>query len=123
MREGHPMMWALQDPLPEGRLEVHFPYVENQGALVWDDDGTYVEDRPPRSQHAVTHQLEPRLGRDRHRTAGGRGWRSPSLVEHDSAPWDAFPGWTEELPGGEHRLRDRPWRLPHTYTISATKPS
>ena len=36
---------------------------------------------------------------------------STTFVEHDSVPWDPFPGHTEQLPGGEFRLKDRPWRL------------
>ena len=42
------------------------------------------------------------------------------LVEHDSVPWDALPGMMDALPDGEFRLSDRPWRLPHTYTLQAT---
>jgi len=29
----------------------------------------------------------------------------------------------ESLPTGEFRLADRPWRLAHSYTLQATKPS
>ena len=43
------------------------------------------------------------------------------LVEHDSVPWEALPGLMERLDGGEWRLVDRPWRLPHTYTLQAIK--
>jgi hypothetical protein len=45
------------------------------------------------------------------------------LVEHDSVPWDALPGMMEHLCEGEFRLRDRPERLPHTYTLQAVKPT
>ncbi len=45
------------------------------------------------------------------------------LVEHDSVPWDALPGQMERLPDGEFRLRDRPWRLPHSYTLQAFRPA
>ena len=43
------------------------------------------------------------------------------LVEHDSVPWEALPGQMERIGGGEWRLADRPWRLPHTYTLQAVK--
>jgi hypothetical protein len=43
------------------------------------------------------------------------------LVEHDSVPWDARPGEMEPIGHGEFRLRDRPERLPHTFTVAATK--
>jgi hypothetical protein len=28
----------------------------------------------------------------------------------------------QQVPGGEWRLADRPWRLPHSYTLQATRP-
>jgi SAM-dependent methyltransferase len=119
IREGHPMMWALADPLPEGRLELFFPYVEREEPMVWDDDTTYVETDHV-FEHTVTHEWNHGLG-EIVSALLDRGLVLETFVEHDSVPWDPFPGWTEELPGGEHRLKDRPWRLPHSYTISARK--
>jgi hypothetical protein len=43
------------------------------------------------------------------------------LTEHDSVPWEAQPGQMEQITGGEWRLKDRPWRLPHSYTLQAIK--
>ena len=43
------------------------------------------------------------------------------LTEHDSVPWEAQPGQMAEIGGGEWRLTDRPWRLPHSYTLQAVK--
>ena len=37
IREGHPMMWALTDPLPEGRLELEYPYFEHENLPCWSD--------------------------------------------------------------------------------------
>ena len=45
------------------------------------------------------------------------------LVEHDSVPWEALPGQMEKTTEKEWRLRDRPWRLPHSYTLQAVKRS
>jgi SAM-dependent methyltransferase len=120
IREGHPVLWALADPLPEGRLELEHPYVEREEPMVWDEAGTYVETEVE-FRHTVTHEWNHGLG-ETVTALLGQGLVLDTLVEHDSAPWDPFPGFSEELPGGEHRLADRPWRLPHTYTISATKP-
>jgi hypothetical protein len=44
------------------------------------------------------------------------------LVEHDSVPWNALPGQMTELENGKGRLRDRPERLAHSYTVQARKP-
>jgi SAM-dependent methyltransferase len=119
LREGHPVLWALADPLPEGRLELGLPYFEREEPLVWDEAGTYVETDHV-FEHTTTHEWNHGLG-EIVTALLDQGLRLDTLVEHDSVPWDAFPGWTEELPGGEHRVKDRPWRLPHSYTISATK--
>ena len=43
------------------------------------------------------------------------------FVEHDSVPWEALPGQMERIEGDEWRLADRPWRLPHTYTLQAVR--
>ena len=119
IREGHPVLWALADPLPEGRLELAHPYFERDEPMVWEEGGTYVETEVE-FRHTVTHEWNHGLG-EIVTALLGEGLTLDTLVEHDSLPWDAFPGFTEELAGGEHRLEDRPWRLPHSYTISATK--
>ena len=49
------------------------------------------------------------------------GMEIPGLVEHDTVPWEALPGQMQQTSEGEWRLRDRPWRLPHTYTLQALK--
>jgi hypothetical protein len=36
-------------------------------------------------------------------------------------PWEALPGQMTALAGGEWQLTDRPWRLPHSYTLQAVK--
>ena len=109
------------------RIEVGFDggqvmsaFVETEDPMVWDDAGTYVETDHV-FENTVTHEWNHGLG-EIVTALLDQGLRLETLVEHDSVPWDPFPGYTEELPGGEHRLRDRPWRLPHSYTISATRP-
>jgi hypothetical protein len=114
------MLWALADPLPEGRLELEYPYFEREEPMVWDEAGTYVE-TDVEFRHNLTKEWNHGLG-ETVTALLEEGLVLETLVEHDSVPWDAFPGFTEELPNGEHRLADRPWRLPHTYTISARKP-
>jgi SAM-dependent methyltransferase len=121
LREGHPMLWAMADPLPDdGTLRVELPYFEREEPMVFDDDSTYVETDHV-FQHTVTHEWNHGLG-EIVTALLDQGLVLETFVEHDSVPWEAFPGHMEDRPGGEHRLRDRPWRLPHSYTISARKP-
>jgi hypothetical protein len=54
--------------------------------------------------------------------AGSRGMELTMMVEHDSVPWEALPGQMEQTGTlGGWRLIDRPWRLPHSYTLQARK--
>ena len=120
IREGHPVMWALADPLPQGRLELEYDYFEREEPLVWEEEGTYVE-TDVEFKHNVTQSWNHGLG-EILTALLDQGLAIETFVEHDSVPWDAFPGFSEELPGGERRLKDRPGRLPHSYTIGARKP-
>jgi len=52
---------------------------------------------------------------------GNAGMDLTMLVEHDGVPWEALPEKMTRIALGESRLTDRPWRLPHTYTLQAIK--
>jgi SAM-dependent methyltransferase len=117
LREGHPMLWALAEPGGDGRVVVEFPYFERPEPLVWDDASTYVEtDVVLRS--TVTHEWNHGLG-EIVTALLSVGFELTALEEHDSAPWDALPGMMVQDEHGEFRLRDRPERLPCTYTLQA----
>ena len=51
----------------------------------------------------------------------GAGLELTSLTEHDSVPWDALPGAMIADDAGEFRLRERPERLPATFTLTAVR--
>lgn len=117
IREGHPMLWALADVRPDGLLVVDYPYFERAEPTIWDEGGTYVE-TDMEFEHNVTHEWNHGLG-EIVSALLEQGLRITGLVEHDSVPWEALPGLMERLPNGEWRLVDRPWRLPHSYTLQA----
>jgi SAM-dependent methyltransferase len=118
IREGHPMLWALDDER-EDVLAVEHPYFELERPLIWDEAGTYVEtDRT--FEHNVTHQWNHGLG-EIATALLNVGMELTMLVEHDSVPWEALPGRMERLGVSEWRLADRPERLPHSYTLRAIK--
>jgi SAM-dependent methyltransferase len=119
IREGHPMLWALDDARPDGLLAVEYPYFEREEPLVFDDGGTYVETDVVFT-HNRTHEWNHGLG-EIMTALMSAGMDLTGLVEHDSVPWDALPGQMERIGGGEWRLADRPWRLPHTYTLQAVR--
>jgi SAM-dependent methyltransferase len=118
MREGHPMLWTLDDDVTD-KLVVEYPYFERAEPNVWDLPGSYV---------ATDHEFVNTRSADWNHGLGeivtallSAGLRLTMLVEHDSVPWDALHGRMESLPGGEFRLADRPWRLAHSYTLQAVK--
>jgi len=121
VREGHPMLFTLADPRDDGLLVVEHPYFERDEGSVWDEGGTYVEtevvfssNRTVEWNHGLGEVVSAVLA---------AGLEVTGLVEHDSVAWDAMPGMMQRPPGNadEWRLVDRPWRLPHTYTLQAVK--
>jgi SAM-dependent methyltransferase len=120
IREGHPMLWALQDARPDGKLVVEHAYFERRDEpLVYTGGGTYVETDTV-FEHNVSHEWNHGLG-ELITALLTRGMRLTMFEEHDSIPWEGFPGQMEALEGGEFRFAERPWRLPHSYTLQAVK--
>jgi SAM-dependent methyltransferase len=119
IREGHPMLWALADPRPDGLLVVDLPYFERPEPSIWDQGGTYVATDTV-FENNVSAEWNHGLG-ETIAALLEAGLSLTGLAEHDSVPWDALPGQMEEIGGGEFRLTDRPWRLPCSYTLQATR--
>jgi SAM-dependent methyltransferase len=119
IREGHPMLWALEDSRPDRLLTVEYPYFEREQPTVFSEGGTYVQTDAVFTEN-TTHFWNHGLG-EVVTALLGQGLHLTGLVEHDSVPWDALPGQTDRLPSGEFRLSDRPWRLAHSYTLQALK--
>ncbi|MDP9241370.1 MAG: class I SAM-dependent methyltransferase [Actinomycetota bacterium] len=120
IREGHPMLWSLEDGRSDDLLVVKYPYFERQEGEVFDDGGTYVETDAV-FEHNRTYSWNHGLGE----IVTGlieAGLELTGLTEHDTVPWEALPGQMEQVGGGEWRLADRPWRVAHTYTMQAVKP-
>jgi SAM-dependent methyltransferase len=120
IREGHPMLWALADAREDGLLVVDHPYFEREEPTVWDEPGTYVE-TDVEFQHNLTHEWNHGIG-ETVTALLDAGMQLTMLVEHDTVPWEALPGQMHIVDDGhEWQLSDRPWRLPHTYTLQAVK--
>ena len=121
LREGHPVLWSLADPRPDGLLVLEHPYVQTDAPQVFDEQGSYV--RTDREfQHTQSATWNHGLG-EVVTALLEHGLVLTGLQEHDSVPWDALPGQITLLPGGEYQLTDRPERLPHTYTLQAVRPT
>ena len=121
LREGHPVLWALGDPTEPGRIELSHPYLELPEPMVWDEQGTYVQSSAV-FEHTVSHQWNHGIGQILTAVLAA-GLRIDAFVEHDSIPWNAFPGHMDAVDGGEYRLSVQPERLPHSYTLIASRPA
>ena len=119
IREGHPVVWALDYERDDGLLVLEYPYVETTEATVETVEGTYV-DTDVQFTANTTHSWNHGLG-EIVTALLNRGLELTGLVEHDSVPWEPLPGQMEPIGAGEYRLRDRQWRLPHSYTLQARK--
>lgn len=121
MREGHPMLWAVDETRPDA-LTLGYAYFETVEPFDFEEDGTYVEND---HEFVNTRQLSWNHGIGEILTALlSHGFELTGLVEHRSVPWDALPGrMVRDGDLGEWRLVDEGDRLPLSYTLQARKPS
>jgi SAM-dependent methyltransferase len=120
LREYHPMLWSLDEHRTDA-LVVEYDYFERAEPMVFDEQGTYVE-TDVQFQSTITHVWNHGLG-EIVTALLEAGMELTGLVEHDSVPSNALPGQMEQTTGKEWRLREKPWRLPHSYTLQAVKRS
>lgn len=112
VRDGHPMLMALEDD-----LSLTYPY--DGGPVRFDDAWPDYAD-PDTVIDAPTVEFHHGLGSIVNAVIAA-GLEITGLTEHDSVPWNALPGLMTELADlpGEYRLSDRPERLAHTFTLTA----
>jgi SAM-dependent methyltransferase len=119
IREGHPVLWALADPRPDGLLVLEYPYFETEGVR-FSDDFSYVDHDEPLTSPDIVHfnhglaQIITALME--------ANLQLIAFEEHNTVPWNALGDAMEEFESGEFRLRECPERLPATYTLQASKP-
>jgi SAM-dependent methyltransferase len=122
VREGHPMLWAIDERASASDLVLGYPYFETPEPIVFDEPGTYVETDTVLEQ-TVSHSWNHGLGEI---VTGvlDAGLQVTGLVEHASLPWNPLPdGQMRRDADGEWRLTDRPDRVALTYTLQALRPA
>ncbi|TCN39737.1 methyltransferase family protein [Kribbella orskensis] len=120
IREGHPMLWALEGSKHPGLITLGYPYFETEEPMVWDEGGTYVA-TDVEFQHNVTHEWNHGLAEIMNALMTA-GMEITAFEEHDSVPWEALPGhMTLDPESGEWRLTEHPERLPASYTLQARR--
>jgi hypothetical protein len=93
--------------------------VPHRHAILEEESGTYVQ-TPATFHHSITHVWNHGLG-EIVTALLDAGMEVTALTEHDSVPWQALPEQMEQIDGAEWRIRDRPWRVPHSYTLQAVR--
>jgi SAM-dependent methyltransferase len=120
LREGHPMLWAIDDTRTDGSLTLGFPYFEVAEPIAFTEPGTYVE-TDVEFVHNTSYSWNHGLG-EIVTALLDRGLILTELVEHDSVPWEALPGLMQrDEQTEEYSLREHGEQLPLTYTLQATK--
>lgn len=121
IREGHPVLWALDYERTDGQLVLAHPYRETSEPVIDVSEGSYVEVEATLlniESHSWNHGLGEIVS-----ALLDEGLVLTQLVEHDSVPWNPLPGGGMRLSeAAEWRLIDRPERLPLTYTLQARRP-
>ncbi len=121
MREGHPVLWAMSDPRPDGLLVIEYPYFESEGT-VFAEEQTYAGEGIVAAPESVG--FNHGLGEIFHAVAAA-GLNITGFDEHREVPWnplgDAMVASAEHP--GEYQLASHRARMPLTYTLQAVKPS
>lgn len=120
IREGHPVLWSLDDDARSDGLTLRYPYFEREQPIRFDDDASYVETVRPLT---ATTTFEWNHGIGEIVTALlAHGMRLTMLIEHDSVPWEALPGQMvlREDSGEFALIPERP-SAPLSFTLQATR--
>jgi SAM-dependent methyltransferase len=119
IREGHPVLWSLSDPRPDGLLVIEYPYFETEGVPFTEEQSYVPHDVPLASpdiihfNHGIAEVITAVME---------AGMSLIAIEEHDTAPFNPLDIAMEDVGNGEYRLRSGSARLPATYTLQATKP-
>ena len=118
MREGHPVLWSMSDPRPDGLLVVEYPYFEGEGVV-------FVEEQSYTGTGTVAHPdrgFQPRARRDIHRAAGRRVDRyCPRRTSRGAVESPGRCDGVEPRLGREFILTTASDRMPLTYTLQAVR--
>jgi SAM-dependent methyltransferase len=87
MREGHPVLWTLDEPRADGLLTLEFPYFETEG-IPFSELETYVEHAAPLAAPdtmSFNHGLAEIFN-----ALWSNGFEITLFDEHDTVPWTAL---------------------------------
>jgi SAM-dependent methyltransferase len=119
IREGHPVLWAICDPRPDGLLVLDYPYFETEGTVFVEDDsyagsGTVAAPESVSFNHGLGEIFT---------ALTEAGLRVTALEEHREVPWNPLGDAMIPSPDFENEwvLASGRDRMPLTYTLQAVK--
>ena len=118
IREGHPVLWSLDDEETDGVIRIRFPYFEQERANRWEDPLDYADEKA-RLSNAVTYEWNHGMG-EIVTALIDTGLRIDFLREHRFCDWKALP----QMVRGEDgfwRLPEGEERVPLMYSIRAIR--
>jgi len=119
IREGHPVLWAMCDPRPDGLLVIEYPYFETTGTVFVEED-TYAGTGTVTAPESVI--FNHGLG-EIFTALNDAGLVVTALEEHREAAWNPLGDAMKPSPDfeGEFVLADGADRMPLSYTLKAVK--
>lgn len=119
IREGHPVLWAMSDPRPDGLLVIEYPYFESEGT-VFTEEGSYAGEGTIAAPVSVgfNHGLGEIFN-----ALVAAGLRITAFEEHREVPWNPLGDAMIESADhpGEYELAEHRERMPLSYTLQAVK--
>jgi SAM-dependent methyltransferase len=116
IRDGHPMLYTLDDERADGLLVVALPYFEGAPNR-WDTPTTYAGKQ--RIAETITYEWNHGLGQIVQGVLDA-GLHVTALREHRECEWQAHPLMVETVAG--YVLPEGADRLPAMFTLEARKP-
>lgn len=121
IREGHPVLWAMSDPRPDGLLVIEYPYFETGGTLFVEHDsyagsGTVASPESIVFNHGLGEIFSALLD---------AGLVITGFEEHRELSWNFFGDAMTASPDfdDEYVLAEGSDRMPMSYTLQAAKPA
>jgi SAM-dependent methyltransferase len=121
VRDGHPVLFSLDDERGDGVLSIEHPYFETPEGVRFETKQSYV-DHEGEIEWPTTIEFNHGLA-EIITAVLDAGMQLTAIEEHDSTPWCALPGLMEEHTPHEWRLVDRPERVPMSFTLQAVRPA
>jgi SAM-dependent methyltransferase len=119
MREGHPVLWSMSDPRPDGLLVIEYPYFETEGT-VFVEEATYAGEGVVNSPSSVAfnHGLGEIFS-----ALAAAGLQLTGFVEHREVSWNPLGEAMVASADyeGEYVLATGRDRMPLSYTLQARK--